>query len=44
MANLQDQLAGAELQLFTGGHNFRNQDPKAFRFIADTLERFASGI
>lgn len=42
LRNLQRQIAGSEIAFFKGGHNFLNQDPKAYGFIADAIEGFCS--
>ncbi|MEW8586945.1 MAG: hypothetical protein AB2531_14380 [Candidatus Thiodiazotropha sp.] len=38
--NLHGQIAGSEIAFFEGGYRFLEQDPDAFLFIAQTLERY----
>lgn len=38
--HLHGQIEGAELAFFEGGHRFLEQDPNAYAFIAQTLERY----
>jgi 3-oxoadipate enol-lactonase len=42
LINLQRQIADAEIAFFEGGHNFLNQDPKAYGFIAEAIERYCT--
>jgi 3-oxoadipate enol-lactonase len=37
LINLQRQIAGSKIAFFEGGHNFLNQDPQAFGFIAKAI-------
>jgi 3-oxoadipate enol-lactonase len=40
LLNLQRQITGAEIAFFEGGHNFLNQDPRAYGIIAEAIERY----
>ena len=39
LVNLNNQIPGAELLFFTGGHRFLNEDPEAYQTISDFLIR-----
>jgi 3-oxoadipate enol-lactonase len=43
LINMQSQIADAEIAFFEGGHNFLNQDPRAYVFIAGAIERYCQG-